>query len=939
MLFAPSGRSARRRIHAAAFLGLSLFTPALMAQRSRIDGPIDARRRISLPGHLRPQLRNATDEGLLDPGLELSDVTLVLRPSAAQRADLDQLLREQQDPASPNYHRWVTPEQYAEIFGASPQDIGKIARWLQQQNLEVTGVARARNSIQLRGAVAAVSAAFGTQLHNYRLNGVRHFANATEPSIPAELDVIVSAIEGLDDFHLEPRGVKARTESLDPNYTSSSGRHYLAPDDLAIIYNIKPLFAAGLDGSGQTIAVAGQSALDLSDVRAFKARFSLATPDPDVVLVPGSRDPGVVDGDSGEANLDLQWAGAVARNAHLIYVYAPNVMSAVRYAIDQNLAMVISVSYGACEPQTSTASLRAFQSWARQANAQGMTWVNASGDSGGADCGDSPGSSGLAVDAPSSVPEITGVGGTTLTEGSGTFWNTSNDSNGSSVLSYIPEVVWNDSSGNTPAAGGGGASAYFTKPSWQTGNGVPDDGARDVPDISLAASANHNGYMVYTGGSISIYGGTSAGTPVFAGVLALLNQQLTRSGASPGLGNINSRLYALAQTSPEMFHDVTSGNNRVTISCRPAARLCSSGTFGYDAAAGYDLASGLGSIDAYKLVTGWQNPSGALSLGTANMTLTLNSTSIGPAGSAIVSVVVSALNGGIPLGTVSFRVGSAAVGTAVLAADRDRSVATFAIAAADLAPGLNTIVGQYSGDGSYAGTAASTTVTLAQISSGPPAISGLTNAASYRTSFAPGMLLSIFGSQLAPATWSAQRVPLPAQMAGVSVTINGLTAPLLYVSPSQLNLQIPYEIALDSPVTVVVNNNGQTATGSLTAASTAPGIFVDSSFGPVPNTFARPGDVITLFVTGAGAVAPSVPSGAAPDASTPIANLPKPQESLTVTVGGLPAAIQFVGIPAGLVGVLQINYQVPQDVSTGPNQVIVQIGNAPSAPAILSITR
>src|SRR5207253_2833324 len=139
--------------------------------------------------------------------------------------------------------------------------------------------------------------------------------------------------------------------------------------------------------------------------------------DPDVILVPGSRDPGVSTGDVGEANLDLQWSGAVARNARIIYVYASNVVSAVQYAIDQNLAPVISMSYGLCEPLNSAASLRSYQTWARQANAQGITWVNAAGDNGGADCaGGTSGTGGLAVDAPANVPEITGIGGTTLTE-------------------------------------------------------------------------------------------------------------------------------------------------------------------------------------------------------------------------------------------------------------------------------------------------------------------------------------------------------------------------------------------------------------------------------------------------------------------------------------------------------------------------------------------
>ena len=180
------------------------------------------------------------------------------------------------------------------------------------------------------------------------------------------------------------------------------------------------------------------------------------------------------------------------------------------------------------------------------------------------------------------------------------------NANGGSALSYIPETVWNDSTTGDPAAGGGGASTVFAQPAWQTGLGVPNNGARNVPDIALKASADHDGYLVYSGGQLPVYGGTSAGTPAFAGITALLNHYLVASGAqsAAGVGNVNPRLYALAQAGTGVFHDVTSGEQYRYGDLRQRAReLHRPGTWGYAAGQGYDQASGLGSVDAYNLVT------------------------------------------------------------------------------------------------------------------------------------------------------------------------------------------------------------------------------------------------------------------------------------------------------------------------------------------------
>ena len=337
-------------------------------------------------------------------------------------------------------------------------------------------------------------------------------------------------------------------------------------------------------------------------MRAFRAQFNLTPKDPQMVLV--GTDPGTRQGDQIEANLDLEWSGAVARNATIIYVYSRNVFESLQYAIDQNLAPVMSLSYGGCELGSSTS----FRSIAQQANAQGITWFNASGDFGAAGC-DSSGpvaSQGPAAIFPADIPEVTAVGGTEFNEAGGTYWSSQNNPNFKSALSYIPEKAWNDTAlGGGMAAGGGGASQIYTKPWWQSGPGVPKDNARDVPDVSLTASAVHGGYVMYFNGGLMAAGGTSAASPAFAGIVSILNQYLTVKGAisKPGLGNIDPALYNLAQNTTSIFHDITVGDNIVP--CAAGSKGCVNGSFGYSAGPGYDLATGLGSVDAFNLVTKW----------------------------------------------------------------------------------------------------------------------------------------------------------------------------------------------------------------------------------------------------------------------------------------------------------------------------------------------
>ena len=693
--------------------------------------------------------------GPMDASETLPPITLIFRQTPQQQADLDRLLAAQQDPSSSDYHRWLSPEQYADRFGASPDDIAKITAWLEQHNLHVSAVGRGRTSIAFTGVASDIEQTLQISFHRYNVDGRDHFANTGEPSLPVAIQAAIGSIHGLNDFRMQPRALFHR--SLEPNYTSSTtGNHYLSPDDLGTIYNIKALWNAGYDGAGQKIVIAGQTQVDLADIQQFRARFQLPASDPQLILVPNTRDPGTVKGDLGEADLDLEWAGATAPQATLLYVYSRDVMDAVQYAIDQNLAPVISVSYGLCEPLTLRSDMLGMQSWARQANAQGITWVNASGDSGGADClsGTSSNNARLAVDSPANIPEVTGIGGTTFNEGSAQYWNATNSANGGSATSYIPEAVWNESTSGNPAAGGGGASTVFGQPTWQTGLGVPNNGSRNVPDIALAASAGHDGYMVYSGGQLAVYGGTSAGTPAFAGVTALLNHYLVSTGAqnAAGVGNMNPRLYSLAQAGTGVFHDVTTGDNIVNVTCGVRSRNCVAGTYGYAAGQGYDLASGLGSVDAYNLVTGWLGAGSSTRL-SATVALQTSVNSITSTGSVTLTATVTSSSGATPTGTVTFTAGSQQIGVATLSGAGSSASASLTVSATRLEVGANNIVAQYGGD--FAVKAASGTIGVtvtATASTAAPSIQRLANGASFGQTYAPGMVLTIFGSNLADAT-------------------------------------------------------------------------------------------------------------------------------------------------------------------------------------------
>jgi uncharacterized protein (TIGR03437 family) len=909
---------------------------AAYAQRNRLPGAIDSSSRTTLTGRVHPQARAQNDNGRVEDSFELPGMTLVLKPSTDQQTALRQLLQELQDPSSPNYHQWLTPEQYADRFGASQSDIDQIRAWLQQQGFTVNGVARGRSWVTFSGNAAQVRSAFGTEIHRYRVNGAAHFANATDPSVPAALAPLVGSFRGLNDFHPQPR-----LRAPHPQLNGSNGSHQLGPGDIAMIYNIKPLYDAGVDGTGQKIAVVGQTAIQTSDIQSFRTKFNLGTANVTQVLAQRPS-PGIVDGDIDEANLDIEWSGAIARNATIVYVYSTDVWTSAMYAVDNNVAPVISMSYGLCE-SGDLVDLVSEQQVAQQANAQGMTWFAASGDAGAADCDEMNGNvaqNGFSVDAPASIPEVTAMGGTEFNEQGGSYWAGSNDANGVSALSYIPERVWNDSVGQL-AAGGGGSSIFFLQPSWQTGAGVPSDGARHVPDLSLASSAEHDGYYVFTTGSAATFGGTSVAAPIMAGVTALLNHYLVSNVAikQPGLGNINPTLYRLAANHPAAFHDITTGDNAVP--CAAGTPNCVNGTVGHSAGPNYDLASGLGSVDATELVHQWasfpaRNSAVAISSdqnpvfqhapdaqGNA-WTLTLTLTEDAGIGTTLTGITIDGVN---YTSQISSLFGGAAIapGGSISAGIGFKGVTV-----------PKTVVFVFTG---VDASGATWTNQISLPFQGPQpvlAIGGISNAASGQQVYAPGMLLSVYGTGMGDIVQSAAAIPLPTYLAGFEASINGVSAPLYYVSPNQVNIQIPYETN-PGTATLVVGNPYVNKTFRFTVSSAGPGIFTFADGAVNPSRSGARGQTVTLFVTGEGAVSPSLATGDTPSSRTPLANLPKPRQTVTVTVGGVPANLQFVGIPSGLVGVTQINFTIPQSAPTGSQQVVVTVGTAASNTATITV--
>ena len=613
MPFRSSGRGAFLFVISLAFAG------AVFAQVGpRIVANPENSTLVRIPGSTHPLVGKAKEIGRAPASLPMERMLLVLASSPEQEAALAQLLAEQQDPDSPRYHAWLTPDEFGEQFGVSQQDLDTIAGWLQSHGFRVSEIAAGRRAIEFSGSVEEVETAFHTQIDRYEWNGRQHTANAGDISIPAALAPVVKGIVSLHDF-----GLRSFHHVIPAPLTDfSGGIHGLSPYDFATIYDLAPLWNAGYDGTGQSIAVVGETDIKLSDVAAFRATFGLPVNNPTVIV--NGQDPGILPGDETESDLDVEWAGAVAKGATVDFVTSAStsasdgVTLSAEYIVQHATAPVVSLSYGLCEAQASTGNSFYGSLW-QQAAAEGMAVFVAGGDSGSAGCDAAnstmPASQGFGVNGLASTPYNVAVGGTEFNDTAfpSLYWNASNNAQLASAIGYIPEMVWNESSyatglsGNDLFAGGGGASSVWPRPAWQAAPGVPIGTARLLPDVSLTA-AGHDGYLIEQEGGLYLVGGTSASAPSFAALMAILNQY-----AHATIGNPNSKLYALASSAPSVFHDVTMGSNAVP--CQGGSPACSTSApstnvgemTGYYAAPGYDLATGLGSVDATALAANWSS--------------------------------------------------------------------------------------------------------------------------------------------------------------------------------------------------------------------------------------------------------------------------------------------------------------------------------------------
>jgi len=689
----------------------------------RISGAVDPSARSTMAGGVSPRLAAAIDLGVAPADHVLPMMSLNFQMTTAQQAALTQLLADQQNPASPRYHQWMTPEQFASQFGLAAVDMAKVSSWLTAQGFTVTSVARGGLFVQFSGTVAQAEKAFGTEIHTVSLRGEQHIANITAPSLPKAIAAVTAGIGGLDDFkpkaHVHLPDVAPQTASPKPEY-SVGGTNYVAPGDFYTIYDEKTLLTAGTKGTGVSIVVAGQTDIYPADIAAFQSASGLANK-PATVQVYGA-DPGyTTTADLIASEQSIEWAGAVAPGATILYV---NTISAIygslTLAVDNDLAPVIADSYGTCEADLGTSAIIYYSQILEQAASQGITITTPSGEFGATDCDSSGVASavdGYAVDFPGSSPLVTAVGGTEFNESGGTYWSTINGTNGGSALSYIPEMVWNDdSTASTLLASGGGASQYFSKPAWQTGIGVPADSSRDVPDIALNASPYHDPLLICTqgycatgfataAGVLEPGGGTALSSSVFAGLMALVVQ---KTGGPVGVAN--PVLYALANSptyKTTVFHDVRSGTNASP--CTSGSTNCpNGGTIGFAATSGYDQATGWGSVDAFQLVSDWSLVTGTpLGNGPAfSLTNVGGSATSVTAGTSVLftTTVTSGVSTvtATPTGSVQITVdGVASGGTNTL---NGSGVATYTLDTTGLSVGQHTVQATYLGDSNYQGS-------------------------------------------------------------------------------------------------------------------------------------------------------------------------------------------------------------------------------------------
>ncbi|HTS36064.1 MAG TPA: Ig-like domain repeat protein [Candidatus Solibacter sp.] len=751
-----------------------------------IRQPIDESQLTTLKGNTHPLARPEFDLGTASADLPTKRMLLVLTRSPEQEAELAKLLDDQQDKSSPNYHKWLTPEQFGKQFGPGDADLQTITAWLQSHGFEV-GSTKGRTVLEFSGTAGQVQEAFHTSIHQYLVSGEQHWANASDPQIPTALAGAVAGVDSLNNFPRKAMNVPGGTYERDEktgrihavrplltfpgNCNQIQECYGVTPYDFATIYNELPLWNAGITGAGVTIAIVGETDIQLSDVQSFRSYFGLPANDPTFIW--NGPDPGI-QGDESEADIDVQWSGGAAPGASIDFVISESTettagidLSAV-YIVEQNLAPIMSESYGLCELGLGTAGNAFYNALWQQASAQGITVFISAGDNGSAGCDDfnayrpAAAKYGLQVSGFASTPYNVAVGGTDFNDftTSSNYWNTTNNpTTQQSAKSYIPETTWNDSCTNAifgtigfstnaetncnnsqlvgfviPEGGSGGSSTCTTnsqqlgtcsggypRPSWQTGSGTfSTDGKRDIPDVSLFASNGFvgNAYLICEAdqpdgdcpyGFLG-FGGTSVSSPAFAGIMALVVQK-----TGERQGNANYVFYKLAaksgasctssstEASSCIFNDVNTGT--IAMPCKKGSPNCTTNTSsdtygvmtGYSAGAGYDLATGLGSVNVNNLVNQWTTVS---SLPTTTTLNSLNPTTITHGQAVNFTVTVKPESGsGTPTGQISLEGSPTSDTQGIAGFNLSSGTAT---GSTELLPGGSySVIAHYAGDSTY----------------------------------------------------------------------------------------------------------------------------------------------------------------------------------------------------------------------------------------------
>jgi len=411
---------------------LLLVLTGILSLNAQAQRAINDADRVTLHGNTHALARAEFDRGSAPASMPMKSMIMLLSVRPDAQTQLDQLLAEQQDPKSPNYHKWLTPAEFGLRFGPTDQDIADATNWLRRFGFKIEEVGSGRLWINFSGDVQKVERAFQTNIRMFEVNGKMHHANAVDPSIPRALTGLVKGIVSMNNFEKHPNSTATQ---LPPDFNNGvGGQHFLAPGDFSIIYNVFPLYnqAPAIDGTGQAIAIVGRTDINLADVQYFRSFFGLPPNDP--VFIHNGADPGNLGGnEETEADLDVEWAGAIAKKATVFFVISQTTSTdgvdlSAQYIVNNNVAPVMSTSFGQCEFNLPASENAFWNSLWTQAATQGITAFVSAGDSGAAGCDLSGAASGTqqGINGVASTPNNIAVGGTQFNEGTVNFWNASN---------------------------------------------------------------------------------------------------------------------------------------------------------------------------------------------------------------------------------------------------------------------------------------------------------------------------------------------------------------------------------------------------------------------------------------------------------------------------------------------------------------------------------